>query len=54
MAQIIEEKVTIVISRMVADAAEEIPALDAEFTDSIKAVAQELAGPGVIVEIKED
>lgn len=55
MAQIIEEKITIVLSHLVKDGETSEPvAVNAEFLESIQAVAQELAGDGVLVEVKEE
>jgi len=54
MAQIIEERVTIKISRMVADGD---TTADSKITDEIKeqlgVIAEELVGGGVIVEVYE-
>lgn len=54
MAQIIEERITIKISRMVADDSPESTSLiNGETIDSLKAVAQELVGEAAIIEIIE-
>jgi len=55
MAQIIEERITIKISHMVADGDTTI--VDSKVTDEIKeqlgVIAEELVGGGVIVEVTE-
>ena len=54
MAQIIEERLTIKISRMVADDAIESDSLiNVDTIDALKAVTQELIGAGAIVEVIE-
>ena len=54
MAQIIEERITIKISRMVADdAIESDSIINGETIESLKAVAQELVGQAAIIEVLE-
>lgn len=53
MAQIIEEHITITISRLVKDGMDVTSAVSPETLESLGAVAQELVGGGAIVEIKE-
>ena len=54
MAQIIEENITITISRMVADGASDIGGelVTNETVEALKAVAQELVGDSLLVEIR--
>lgn len=52
MAQIIEEQITIIVSRIAANDENDITSvINNETVESLKAVAQELVGPGAIVEI---
>ena len=55
MAQIIEERITIVISRMVADTNSELAAslISEDIKNSLIEITQELVGESAIVEIIE-
>ncbi len=54
MAQIIEERITIKISRMVADdSPESTSVITKETIESLKEITQELVGKSAIVEIIE-
>ena len=57
MAQIIEEQITIKVSRLVkneAEAADAGPAVDRDVIDNLQAVCDELIGGGAVVEVTYD
>jgi len=55
MAQIIEQRITIVVSQMIKDKdADAINHVNDETLDTLRSVTQELVGGAAIVEVTED
>jgi hypothetical protein len=53
MAHIQEEIIVIKLSKLVKDIDSSPPLTDKDFTANIEAVVQELAGPGIVVELEK-